>query len=137
MDATKYLCLADVVDIHGRVMRKLGDEPRHLRNEGLLESAVTRPQMVAWYEGVDLVREAALLGVGISQAQAFLDANKRTAYLALVTFLEVNGHTYTGGHIALAEQIEAIAERSVEGEVDLDAFARWLRDNVRPRVESE
>ena len=50
--------------------------------------------MAAYYEGADIVRQAALLGVGISQAQAFLDGNKRTAYLALNTFLRMNGLAY-------------------------------------------
>ena len=72
-------------------MRRLGDAPKPLRDEGTLESAVMRPQMAAYYEGADIVRQAALLGVGISQAQAFLDGNKRTAYLALNTFLRMNG----------------------------------------------
>jgi death on curing protein len=136
MESTRYLSLADVVAIHERVMRKLGDEPKYLRNEGLLESAVTRPKMAAWYEDADLVRQAALLGVGVSQAQAFLDGNKRTAYLALVTFLEISGHTYTGNHIALAEQFELVAERSSETEAALDDFETWLRGNVRPRAGS-
>jgi death on curing protein len=136
VESTQYLSLADVVAIHERVMLRLGDEPKPLRSEGLLESAITRPKMAAWYEGADLVRQAALLGVGISQAQAFLDGNKRTAYLATVTFLQINGLAYAGDHIALAEQFELVAERSSETEAALDDFESWLRGNVRPRSET-
>jgi death-on-curing protein len=136
MESIRYLSLADVVAIHERVMRRLGDEPKYLRSEGLLESAVTRSKMAAWYEGADLVRQAALLGAGISQAQAFLDGNKRTAYLALITFLEINGHAYTGDHIALAEQFELVAERSAETDAALELLETWLRGNVRPRSET-
>ena len=133
MESTQYLSVADVVAVHERIMRKLGDEARPLRDPGLLESAVTRPRMAAWYEDADLIRQAALLGVGVSQAQAFLDGNKRTAYLAMVTFLELNGLIYTGDHIALANQFEQVAERSTDAATATDAFEAWLRDRVRPR----
>ena len=90
-----------------------------------------RPQMAAYYEGADIVRQAALLGVGISQAQAFLDGNKRTAYLALNTFLRMNGLTYIGDRLALARQFEHFAERSNEPDAAIDAFEVWLRQHVQ------
>ena len=94
-----------------------------------------RPQMAAYYEGADIVRQAALLGVGISQAQAFLDGNKRTAYLALNTFLRMNGLTYSGDRLALARQFEQFAERSNQPDEAIDAFEAWLREYVQPRPE--
>ena len=130
MKTTQYLSLADVIAIHESPMRRLGDAPKPLREEGILESAVMRPQMAAYYEGADIVRQAALLGVGISQAQAFLDGNKRTAYLALNTFLRMNGLTYTGDRLALARQFEQFAERSNAPDVAIDAFEVWLRQYV-------
>jgi death-on-curing protein len=134
MDATRYLSLADVIAIHEKAMRRVGAEPMALRDEGLLESAVMRPQMAAWYEGADIIRQAALLGVGISQAQAFIDGNKRTAYLALNTFLRLNGFSYTGDRIALARQLEEIADPSRDATAAVDAFEAWLRANVQPRL---
>ena len=89
--------------------------------------------MSAWYEGANLVRQAALLGVGISQAQAFLDGNKRTAYLALNVFLRLNGHSYTGDRLALARQFEQFADRSGDPSAIYD-FEAWLRENVQPRT---
>jgi len=133
MKTTEYLSLADVIAIHESAMRHLGDEPKPLRDEGILESAVMRPQMAAYYEGADIVRQAALLGVGISQAQAFLDGNKRTAYLALNTFLRMNGLTYGGDRLALARQFEQFAERSHEPDEAIDAFEAWLRQYVQLR----
>ena len=130
MKTTQYLSLADIIAIHESAMRRLGDEPKPLRDEGILESAVMRPQMAAYYQGADIVRQAALLGVGISQAQAFLDGNKRTAYLALNTFLRMNGLTYTGDRLALARQFERFTERSNEPDEAIDAFEAWLP--IRP-----
>lgn len=137
MKTTQYLSLADIIAIHERAMRRLGDEAKLLRDEGILESAVMRPQMAAYYEGADIARLAALLGVGISQAQAFIDGNKRTGYLALNTFLRMNGLTYIGDRLALARQFERFAERSNDPDEAIDAFEAWFRQFVQPRQERE
>lgn len=137
MKTTQYLSLADIIAIHESAMRRLGDEAKLLRDEGILESAVMRPQMAAYYEGADIVRQAALLGVGISQAQAFIDGNKRIGYLALNTFLRMNGLTYIGDRLALARQFERFAERSNDPDEAIDAFEAWFRQYVQPRQERE
>lgn len=137
MKTTQYLSLADIIAIHESAMRRLGDEAKLLRDEGILESAVMRPQMAAYYEGADIARLAALLGVGISQAQAFIDGNKRTGYLALNTFLRMNGLTYIGDRLVLARQFERFAERSNDPDEAIDAFEAWFRQYVQPRQERE
>jgi death on curing protein len=135
MAQLRYPTLAEVIAIHERVMRGLGEAPRPLRDEGLLESALTRPQMAAFYEGADVVRQATLLGTGISQAQAFLDGNKRTAFQTLDAFLWVNGWEYVGEPLALAQQLEQFADRSHTLSEAIDAFEAWLRERVQPRPE--
>jgi death-on-curing protein len=137
MNAAEYLSVGDVIAIHEKVMRRLGAAPQPLRDAGLLESSVMRPQMAAWYEGADLVRQAALLAVGISQAQAFLDGNKRTAYLTMNTFLRMNGMVVRGDRLELARQLEAIADPSRAAAEATEAFAAWLAANVRGRPGSE
>ena len=131
----RYPTLAEVIAIHEKVMRGLGEPPRPLRNEGLLESALTRPQMAAYYEEADIVRQATLLGTGISQAQAFLDGNKRTAFQTLDDFLWVNGGEYVGDPLELARQFERFAERLNEPDAAIDAFEAWLRQYVQPHPE--
>jgi death-on-curing protein len=132
MSSTNYLTVAEVIAIHEHMMRRLGAAPQALRDEGLLESAVMRPQMAAYYEGADIVRQAALLGIGISQAQAFVDGNKRTAYLALNTFPRINGLSYAGEPLGLAYQFEQFADRSGDPAA-LDDFEAWLRDHAQLR----
>ena len=133
----RYPTLAEVIAIHEKVLRGLGEAPRPLHNEGLLESALTRPQMAASYEGADIVRQATLLGLGISQAQAFLDGNKRTAFQTLDAFLWVNGWEYMGDPLELARQFERFAERSNEPDEAIDAFEAWLRQYIQPCPERE
>ena len=135
MAELRYPTLAEVIAIHEKVMRGLGDAPRPLRDEGLLESAQTRPQMAAHYEGADIVRQATLLGLGISQVQAFLDGNKRTAFQTLDAFLWVNGWEFVGEPLELARQFEHVAERSIEPDMSIDAFEVWLRGCVQRRPE--
>ena len=132
MAQVRYPSLADVIAIHEHITRKLGEVPEPLRDEGLLESAVMRPQMAAWYESADLIRQGALLAIGISQAQAFVDGNKRTAFATLDAFLLVNGWEIIGDPLALAKQLERFAEQSSQSSA-LDEFEAWLRAHVQAR----
>jgi death on curing protein len=127
-----HLTLADVVAIHAFAMEQFGAAPRPLRDEGALESAIVRTRAAEYYEEADLIRQAALLAIGISQAQAFLDGNKRTAFLAMDAFLELNGLEFTGERLDLARQLEAVAERPGERTAAEHDFEAWLRERVAP-----
>jgi death on curing protein len=127
-----HLTLADVVAIHAFAMEQFGAAPRPLRDEGALESAIVRTRAAEYYEEADLIRQAALLAIGISQAQAFLDGNKRTAFLAMDTFLELNGLEFIGERLDLARQLEAVAERPGERAAAEADFEAWLRERVAP-----
>jgi death on curing protein len=127
---TNYLNLYDVLTLHESVMSKTGLPPAPLRDEGGLESAVMRPRMAAAYEDADLIRQATLLAIGISQAQAFLDGNKRTAYAATDVFLRLNGLAYSGDPLDLARQLELVAERTGSLAQASDRFEAWLRERV-------
>jgi death-on-curing protein len=129
---TKHLSLADVLAIHDFVMQRLGHPAAPLRDEGALESAVMRPRMAEYYEGADLIRQCALLGVGISQAQAFVDGNKRTAFAALRAFTVANGVQIVAEPMEIARRLEAVAEGSSSLAEATDRFERWLRERIRP-----
>ncbi|MGH2562827.1 MAG: type II toxin-antitoxin system death-on-curing family toxin [Thermomicrobiales bacterium] len=126
---TRWLSVAEVVALHEAIMRHMGWAPAPLRDPGTLESAIMRPQMVAHYEGADLIRQAALLAIGISQAQAFLDGNKRTAYAALELFPHVNGVDLTIAPLEIARHLEHIAEAE-DREAAAAAFEAWLRQAI-------
>ena len=129
---TRHLGLGDVLALHSFVMRELGHAPSPLRDEGALEAAIMRPQMAAHYEDADLVRQCALLGIGISQAQAFIDGNKRTAFAAMRAFTGANGLIIRGDPMELARQLDAVADREVRLAEATDRFEAWLREHVRP-----
>jgi len=132
-DTTRYLSLADVIAIHQFIIDRMGGQALPLRDEGLLESAVMRAQMAAYYESADLIRQYAVLAVGIAQAQAFLDGNKRTAFGAADAFLRLNGLAYQGDYLELARELEAVATRTDSLEAAADRFEAWIRAHVQPR----
>ncbi len=67
-----------------------------LRDEGLFESALSRPQNLFAYEGAtDVARLAASYAFGLAKNHAFIDGNKRVAFIAAVLFLRLNGHRLT------------------------------------------
>lgn len=101
-----YLGLADVLGLHGLI---IGATPQgavdQLRNQPGLESALARPEAYAHYENADLALQAAALAHGIAEGQQFIDGNKRTALVAMLTFLEINGIAVKASDRELADWI--------------------------------
>jgi death on curing protein len=85
-----WLPLETVIAIN-RVVVAITGERHFLRDAGLLESAVARPQNAFAYGEEDIVALAVRLMAGIALAHAFEQGNKRTAFVALVQFLNTNG----------------------------------------------
>ena len=100
-----------------------------LRDLGLLESALARPLNLAAYGSPGLAALAAALGYGLARNHPFVDGNKRTAFVAVETFLALNGLDLTAGD---AECVVAMLDLAA-GELPEEGFAAWLRDNLRPR----
>lgn len=129
MSEIAYLSALDVVGLNGAIMQRWHQESS-VRDENILASAVLRPQMAAYYEGADLLTQAALLIEGIARAHAFLDGNKRTALAAGTIFLDLNGFflEMDDHGLALGQQIEALVTRATT----ITAFVAWLRERLRP-----
>jgi death on curing protein len=127
---TIYLNVADVVALHNAMMERLGVRSESLRDAGLLESALLKPQMAAHYEQADLIRQATLLAVGIAQNHPFVDGNKRTAYTACSMFLRLNGRYFLGDIIEMADQLIFLAQRTDALAAVTRRFEVWLRERV-------
>lgn len=131
----EYLSVAEVVALHNQIMARMGEPFAPLRDEGLLESALMRAQTAAYYEGADIVRQASLLAIGISQNKPFVDGNKRTAFLALMTFIGLNGFWLSRGHhLELARQLERVATRSGTLDEATNIFESWLREHLTQKT---
>ena len=86
-----WLSLETVIDIN-RTLVAITGERHFLSDQGLLESALARPQNALVYGEEDIVVLAVRLMAGIAQAHAFEQGNKRTAFVAMVQFLMTNGY---------------------------------------------
>lgn len=132
MEEIRYLSMADILALHQAIMEKFGVATPPLRDEGALESAVMRPVMAAHYSDADIIRQAVLLAVGISQAQAFIDGNKRLAFGACDVFLRLNGLLFTGAPLDLATGLEAISKRTGGLDEATSRLEEWLRTQIVP-----
>jgi death-on-curing protein len=100
-----------------------------LRDEGLLDSALARPLNLALYEQPDIADLAASYGVGLAKNHAFVDGNKRVAFLAVGLFLSINGYRLlTTQADATLTMLDVAA-----GEVKEAAFAQWIRSHIQQR----
>lgn len=96
-----------------------------LRDEGMLVSALERPINKWSYENAGLPELAAAYAFGLAKNPPFIDGNKRSALLALYTFLYINGVDFIVPEAEAAAAILALAA----GDVDEEGLTRWIRDN--------
>lgn len=98
-----------------------------IRDEGLLDSALARPQNVfAYGDNPDIADLAAAYAFGIAKNHAFLDGNKRTALVVAVSFLNRNGSDFDAPLPEVYTQFLGLAEGSVSEE----ELAAWLRERL-------
>ena len=100
-----------------------------IRDEGLLDSALGRPQNLFAYGNPSLYELAAEYAVGIVKSHPFLDGNKRTGFMAAYVFLLANGMNFTASEEMVVAQTRALAA----GEIDGAEYAAWLEASCSPR----
>ncbi len=100
-----------------------------IRDEGMLESALSTPLQQAHYGTPDVAEIAAAYAYGIARNHPFLDGNKRTAFVAAELFLALNGHMLMADDVSCVSTMLALAA----GELDEAGYAAWLRGHIVPR----
>ena len=118
-----------ILAIHDEQLREHGGA-EGVRDEGLLESALARPLNAASYGEPDLAELAALYALGIARNHPFIDGNKRTAYVALELFLDLNGIDLTASD---AESTVAMLDMAA-GELTDEEFTLWVREHAQKRT---
>lgn len=128
-----YPSVLDVIALHDFIVERTGGLPGG-GNEQLLEGAIMRPRMAAYYEGGDPPMQAALLIASIALAHAFPDGNKRTAFLAGDTFLRENGYILHSKPMdALGDLIIALVAEPDRRDEHVAALAALIADNLEPK----
>ena len=119
----KWLTRMVVDAIHNDQLREHGGLPG-VRDESVLESALARPQQKWHYsDRTDVPMLAAAYAFGLVQSHPYRDGNKRIGFLAMITFLGVNGHDFTATEADVVTRILALADGSATEE----ALADWIR----------
>ena len=115
-----WITYEQAIAIHSRQLRRFGGAPG-LRDEGALERPINK-----WrYEQASLPELAAAYAFGLAKNHAFVDGNKRIAFMAMTIFLLKNGVSFSPD----PAQSTAIILSLAAGEVSEESLTRWIRDN--------
>jgi len=98
-----------------------------VRDEGLLDSALGRPQHRFAYGKPTLFDLAASYAFGLVKNHPFIDGNKRTGFIVAVTFLELNGLRFGASEVDATVRTLALAA----GEMSETAYSAWLKANSK------
>ena len=123
-----WLDIAVIYAVHDEQLAEHGGSAG-VRDAGLLESALAKPQNLAAYGHPDVIALAASYGFGIARNHPFIDGNKRTALVSVELFLDLNGYELTATDADCVLTMLALAS----SEIDEAAFAKWIRSNSKPR----
>jgi len=114
--------------LHQESLATFGGAPG-LRDEGLLDSALARPQNTHAYKADSTMADlAAAYGFGLARNHAFVDGNKRVAFLAIGIFLAINGLKLVSAQFDAIETMLAVAA----GELDERGLSAWIHQHTVP-----
>jgi len=119
-----WLNREDCLAIHEMMLAQHGGLAG-VRDEGLLESALSKPQHLVAYRSPTLPEMGASYAAGIILNHPFLDGNKRTGFMLAAAFLELNGLNFNATEESVIEMTLALAS----GKMKQAAYAEWLRKN--------
>jgi death-on-curing protein len=127
MNEPIWLDVEILIDLHAEQLALFGG-PDGIRDQGMLESALSRPINKFTYGETDLAALAAAYGFGIARNHPFVDGNKRAAFGAIIVFLGLNDIDF----MVPPESATAIILSLAAGEVSEQSLTRWIRDNWPP-----
>jgi len=127
----QFLDKETILTYHKNLIETYGGS-QGVRDEGLLESALaqSRASFGGDYVHDNIFKMAAAYGFHIAKNHPFFDGNKRTALVAMYSFLYVNGHKLE----ADKKSIYAVMIDLANGNVDKDDLANFLKENSKGRT---
>lgn len=117
-----WISLPIILAVHDEQLAEHGGL-RGIRDQSLLESALARPEQLAAYSTPDAAALAAAYGYGIARNHPFADGNKRSAFVATLLFLRLNGRNLAAND---AHKVLVMLDVAA-GNISEDAFADWIR----------
>ena len=125
MSEPRWVTTSQAIKIHAEQLAIYGG-PAGIRDQGMLESALGRPQNKWSYGETDMATLAAAYAFAIARNHPFVDGNKRAAFMVMTVFLRKNGLAFAPSEALATEAIVSLAA----GEVDEDGLTRWIRDTL-------
>ena len=125
----KWLSKKTILAIHQEQISQHGGLPE-IRDEGLLDSALARPKNAEFYSDATIAKCAAAYAFGIVRNHPFNDGNKRTGFIAAITFALLNGFRFKATEHEVVIQITGLAA----GQISEAALVKWLEDNLVPNA---
>jgi death-on-curing protein len=114
--------------LHEESLAQFGGS-RGVRDEGLLDSALARPQNTYGYNPKSTLAElTAACAYGIAKNHAFADGNKRAAFLSIGLMLNINGFRLVSTPVDAIETMLAVATGAME-----QSLAVWIEKNSAPK----
>jgi death on curing protein len=122
----KFLTLSQAKAIHEQQLTWFGGTTGII-DEGKLESALYRPVNIANYNPeASMCDLAAALGYGIAINHPFVDGNKRTAFIVMAVFLEINQIRLIASEVDVVNIMLGIASGTTSEEM----LCNWLKENT-------
>jgi death on curing protein len=129
--APVWVLTETVLALHEQLLAEFGGSPG-LRDEGLLASAMARPENLFTYAAPSRFDLAASYAFGLVKNHPFVDGNKRIGFATAVLFLELNGARFEASEVDAVVQTLALAA----GALDEGGYAAWMEANSRrPKAE--
>jgi death on curing protein len=123
--AWRWVTLAGVRAIHNQQLMRFGGG-EGVRDDGLLLSALARPENLVAYDAPDAAALAASYAFGIARNHPFIDGNKRAALVTAATFLIKNAFELVAGEADATLIFMALAA----GELSEAQLANWIRQHM-------
>lgn len=119
-----YLTLQETLELHEQLISRYGG-PHGVRDMGLLESALIRPQ-TGYYETLSM--QAAALLQSLSQNHCFVDGKKRVAFAATAIFLRMNGYRLS---VKADDGETFLVNHITRKRISIEEIANWLEGGMR------
>ena len=126
MKTSVWVVRETVLSLHDQSLVEYGGGAG-IRDEGLLDSALHKPEQLFHYGKPTIFDLAASYGFGIVKNHPFIDGNKRAGFVVAIVFLELNGYHFHASEADAAVNTLALAA----GELSESHFAAWLKANSK------
>ncbi len=121
----RWLTSSMIIAIHDEQLAMVGGGAG-MRDANMLLSAIDRPKNKWHYGETDLIKLAASYCFGLAKNHPFVDGNKRTAFMAMYTFLGFNNIDLNAAEVDVVITMEKLAS----GMIGEDELVVWVSDHA-------